>query len=232
MAIEHLSGKMIVLDGIDGAGKSTHATWIVDWLRQHMRKRDHCNCKDVLMTREPGGTKFSEALRDIIFNWKMTKEAETLLMFAARHQHLLDVIFPALKRGTWIVCDRFTDATFAYQGAGKGVNMNFLSFLESYLQSEWSPDLVILFDLPVNIAMQRCMKRKQRMSNLLNIPTDRFEDEDLVFFEKVRAEYLKRARENPKRYFVIDAAQNIQFIRSKITSKLKEIFNSYYMNEC
>lgn len=215
---EKLLGKMIVLDGIDGAGKSTHMSWIVDWLRQNIRKRtlliNDSEILEVVMTREPGGTVIGETLREIVLHQEMTSEVESLLIFAARQQHLRELIFPALKRGAWIVCDRFTDSTFAYQGFGKRVNMDFLRFLEFHVQGDWYPDLTILFDLPVELAMNRRMKRES--SN-----QDRFEDQNQVFYERVRQGYLDRALKFPGRYIVVNAMQSIPQIQYQISCALK-----------
>lgn len=228
----NLTGKMIVLDGIDGSGKTTHVSWIVDWLREHAKKKslqvNGLEFQNAITTREPGGTQFGEILREIILHQDMTKEAETLLMFASRHQHLLELVFPALKRGVWVICDRFTDSTFAYQGIAKGVDLTFLKLLESYIQSNWYPDLTILFDLPVHVAIERRSKRKlsQSTADLSDTSSsigDRFETQDQIFFERVRQGYLYRSAMFPDRYLVIDAMQNVDLIRRQITFALEKL---------
>ena len=175
---------------MDGAGKSTHLAWFADTLRQRGI--------EVLVTREPGGTPLGERLREILLNQPMHAETEAMLMFAARFEHIEQVIKPALKRGTWVVSDRFSDASFAYQGGGRGVALAKLEQLERWVHQDLQPDLTLLFDIPVEVA-------RQRLSN--NITLDRFEQEKADFFEKVRQAYLERYRKYPQRFALIDAAQ-------------------------
>ncbi len=182
--------KFITFEGVDGAGKSTHLTWFAEALR----KRG----KEVLVTREPGGTPLGECLRDILLNQPMHAETEALLMFAARLEHIEQVIKPALQRGTWVVSDRFSDASFAYQGGGRGVKVAKLEQLECWVHENFQPDLTLLFDLPIEVARQRLSK---------NTTLDRFEQEKDSFFEKVRQAYLERCKKHPDRIMLIDAAQ-------------------------
>ena len=182
--------KFITFEGVDGAGKSTHLAWFAEALR----KRG----KEVLVTREPGGTPLGECLRDILLNQPMHAETEALLMFAARFEHIEQVIKPALQRGTWVVSDRFSDASFAYQGGGRGVKLAKLEQLECWVHENFQPDLTLLFDLPVEVARQRLSK---------NATLDRFEQEKDIFFEKVRQAYLERRKKHPDRFVLIDAAQ-------------------------
>jgi dTMP kinase len=195
--------KFITFEGVDGAGKSTHLTWFADALR----KRG----KEVLVTREPGGTPLGESLRDILLNQTMHAETEALLMFAARFEHVEQVIKPALKRGTWVVSDRFSDASFAYQGGGRGINVAKLEQLECWVHENFQPDLTLLFDLPVEVARQRLSK---------NITLDRFEQEKDSFFEKVRQAYLERQKKHPKRFVLIDAAQTSELVKANLESSL------------
>lgn len=199
-------GKFITLEGIDGAGKSTHLSWIAEQLRGH-----HL---EVVMTREPGGTPLGEKLRDVVLKQAMHPETETLLMFAARREHLDKVIIPALMHGAWVVSDRFSDASFAYQGGGRGLESDKLEILEQWVQQGLQPDLTLLFNVPVAIC-------KQRLSG--NARFDRFEREQEIFFENVRSAYLKRAARYPKRFRVIDATQSIE----QVNKQLQDIITSF-----
>ena len=191
--------KFITFEGVDGAGKSTHLVWFADTLRQRGL--------EVLVTREPGGTPLGERLREILLNQPMHAETEALLMFAARLEHIEQVIKPALQRGTWVVSDRFSDASFAYQGGGRGVPLVKLEQLERWVHEGLQPDLTLLFDIPVEIA-------RQRLSN--NLTLDRFEQEQSDFFERVRAAYLRRVQQNLQRYAVIDAAQPLEIVKQQL----------------
>ncbi len=182
--------KFITFEGVDGAGKSTHLAWFADTLRTRG--------VDVLVTREPGGTPLGERLREILLTQPMQAETEALLMFAARMEHIELVIKPALRRGTWVVSDRFSDASFAYQGGGRGVPTEQLEQLEHWVQEGFQPDLTLLFDIPIEVA-------RQRLSN--NATLDRFEQEQGGFFEKVRQAYLDRCRKTPRRFALIDASK-------------------------
>jgi dTMP kinase len=195
-----MRGKFITLEGIDGAGKSTHHAWLVDRLKRSGR--------DIVATREPGGTPLGEKLRTLLLSESMHLETEALMMFAARREHLDKLILPALEKGQWVVSDRFTDATYAYQGGGRGLPREKLDVLERWVQGEFQPDLTLLFDLPTEIAYERLAKTG-------NNP-DRFEQEARQFFEKVRAAYLKRAAEHPERIRVIDARLSLESIQKQL----------------
>lgn len=199
-------GKFITLEGVDGAGKSTHLTW----LAAHLRERGHT----LLVTREPGGTPLGEKLREILLSQPMHLETEALLMFAARREHLDKVIQPALEQGNWVISDRFTDASFAYQGGGRGLSEDKLRELECWVQGELQPDLTLLFDVPVEVS-------RQRLAN--NATLDRFEQEQQEFFQRVRDSYLRRADQFPQRFRVIDATRSL----GEIQNKLEEIISSY-----
>jgi dTMP kinase len=187
-----MPGKFITLEGIDGAGKSSHLAWIGERLREAGR--------EVVVTREPGGTPLGEKLRDILLRDAMDAGTETLLMFAARQEHLARVVRPALARGAWVVSDRFTDATFAYQGSGRGFPVDKLRVLEAWVQDGLQPDLTLYFDLPVSTG-------QARLRSAAGAP-DRFEREDPAFHERVRAAYLARARQFPERFRIIDAGKS------------------------
>ena len=178
-------GKFITLEGIDGAGKSTHVGSIADFLRGRG--------KDVVITREPGGTSLGEKLRELVLSQPMDVETETLLMFAARSEHIAQVIVPALSAGRWVISDRFTDATYAYQGAGREMPAERIAALERWVHGGLQPDLTLVFDAPVEVALSRLTKAR----------TDRFEREDRGFFERVRAAYLERVGSDPRRMRVI-----------------------------
>jgi len=195
-----MTGKFITLEGVDGAGKSTHLGWLVDYLRMQGRA--------VVQTREPGGTPLGEKLREILLHDAMHLETEALLMFAARREHLERVIRPAVARGDWVVCDRFTDASFAYQGGGRGLPFEKLVGLENWVQAGMQPDLTLLFDLPVDIAAQRMAGAARTL--------DRFEQEQVDFHERVRAAYLARAAQAPQRMKVIDSRQSIDAIQHQL----------------
>ena len=184
-------GRFISFEGIDGAGKSTQHAWLADYLRGQGRS--------VVATREPGGTPLGEKLRALLLAEPMHLETEALLMFAARREHVAQVIEPALARGDWVVCDRFVDASFAYQGGGRGLSWEKLEDLEEWVLGDLQPDLTLIFDAPVAIAQQRL---HAATSN-----PDRFEQEQAAFFERVRAAYLRIASENPDRVRLIDATQ-------------------------
>jgi len=194
-------GFFISFEGIDGAGKSTH----LEAFTNHLRK--HYPDKEVVLTREPGGTTLGEKLRDLLLQEPMHIETEALLMFAARREHLAQLIEPALKAGKIVVTDRFTDASFAYQGGGRGLDLSKLNALERLVQgrgdSLFQPDITFLFDLPGSVAEERRSKART---------PDKFEKLDLAFFEKVRNEYLRRAKADPQRFILIDAMQTPEAI--------------------
>lgn len=197
--------KFITFEGVDGAGKSTHLAWFADALRQRGI--------DLLVTREPGGTPLGERLREILLNQPMHAETEALLMFAARCEHVEQVIRPALQRGTWVISDRFSDASFAYQGGGRGVALAKLEQLEQWVHADLQPDLTLLFDIPIEVA-------RQRLAN--NISLDRFEQEQGSFFEKVRQAYLARSQKTPARFAVIHAEKT----RDEVQASLQHIVSS------
>jgi len=206
-----MQGKFITLEGGEGAGKSTNISFIQDYLQQ----RDI----EVVLTREPGGTALSEQIREILLDHKqdnMNSDTELLLMFAARAQHLAEVIRPALQAGRWVICDRFTDATYAYQGGGRGIATARIAQLEQWVQGELRPDMTLIFDLPVQTGLERAGNRSS---------PDRFEQEDLAFFERVRATYLQRAAQHPARYAVIDANQALVQVQQQITAVLGKLLD-------
>lgn len=190
-------GRFISLEGLDGAGKSTHLTWLVDTLRA----QGHT----VVQTREPGGTPLGEKLRALLLADPMHLETEALLMFAARREHIAQVIEPALARGDWVVCDRFTDASFAYQGGGRGLARKKLEILEDWVQAGLQPNLTLLFDVSTELARSRVTGMGRDL--------DRFEREQAEFFERVRTEYLARAAESKGRVRVIDASRSMELIK-------------------
>jgi dTMP kinase len=196
-------GKFITFEGIDGAGKTTHLAWFRDRLEQKVAPTG----RTVVMTREPGGTKLGESLREILLHQPMDLETEALLMFAARREHLAEVIEPALARGDWVLSDRFTDATFAYQGGGRGLPRDKLEALERWVQGGFQPDLTILFDVPTDTASERRSAARD---------PDRFESESEAFFQRTRAEYLRRVEEAPYRFAVIDSTLSIPHIQKQL----------------
>ncbi|SDB95574.1 dTMP kinase [Paraburkholderia lycopersici] len=196
-------GRFITFEGIDGAGKTTHLAWFRDQLAQKLAPSG----RTVVMTREPGGTPLGESLREILLHQPMDLETEALLMFAARREHLAKVIEPALARGDWVLSDRFTDATFAYQGGGRGLPRDKLETLERWVQGGFQPDLTVLFDLPPGTASERRGAARE---------PDRFESETDAFFMRTRAEYLRRAEEAPYRFSIIDSSQSVDAIRKKL----------------
>lgn len=191
------NGRFITFEGIDGAGKSTH----VEWFAQRLRARG----VEVLVTREPGGTPLAERLRTLLLTEPMSIDAETLLMFAARKEHLDQLIRPALARGAWVVCDRFTDSTYAYQGGGRGVDPSRIAALEDWVHAGLQPDRTYLFDLPPELAAQRRAAARD---------ADRFEAEDLAFFERVRAAYLHRRDQSNSRMLLVDGRQTIPEVQN------------------
>ncbi|MBA3695636.1 MAG: dTMP kinase [Methylotenera sp.] len=188
-----MTGRFITLEGMDGAGKSTHIPTIIQVLE--------ARGIEVVSTREPGGTKLGERLRELLLHETMHAETETLLMFAARREHIATVIEPALARNAYVLSDRFTDATYAYQSGAKGVDINKIQTLETWVQVILQPDITLLFDVPVEVSMQRLA--------LARAP-DKFERETAEFFTRIRQAYLRRAEENPARFRVIDANQPLE----------------------
>ncbi|WP_087668336.1 dTMP kinase [Caballeronia humi] len=202
-------GKFITFEGIDGAGKTTH----LDWFRGRLEARVAASGRSVVMTREPGGTALGETLRGILLNQPMDLETEALLMFAARREHLAQVIEPALARGDWVLSDRFSDATFAYQGGGRGLPRDKLEALERWVQGGFQPDLTVLFDVPTATASER--------RGAARAP-DKFESESEAFFNRTRDEYLRRAEESPERFVIVDATRSI----GEIQKVLEEVVAS------
>lgn len=200
-------GKLVTLEGVDGSGKSTH----LEFVEQLLRNRGH----RVRRTREPGGTPLAEALRRLVLETPMGSECEVLLMFAARADHVRRLIQPELEAGTWIVCDRFTDATFAYQGAGKGVSTELIRSLAAATHPGLWPDRTLVFDCPFEVASSRLEGAGRKM--------DRFESEDRAFFERVRGAYLDAARKEAQRIRVIDASKPLENVKQQIEESISTI---------
>jgi dTMP kinase len=203
-----MRGRFITLEGSEGSGKSTNLAHIRSFLENIGIK--------VRVTREPGGTQIGEQIRSLLLdhrNGEMHADTELLLMFAARAQHIHQVIRPALAAGEWVLCDRFTDATYAYQGGGRGIPDTRIGALETWVQAELQPDLTLILDLPCEIGLQRASERGQ---------PDRFEREKLNFFERVRAAYLARARLTPGRYRLIDASRPLEEVKQQLNGVLAD----------
>jgi dTMP kinase len=196
---EHQPGLFISFEGIDGAGKSTHISFVQEALAQRGIQ--------VISTREPGGTPLGEALRALLLKEKMHLETEALLMFASRREHIAQVIQPALDNGTWVISDRFTDATFAYQGGGRKLDLSKLNALEQWVHPHLQPDLTLLFDVPIEVARTRLDATRT---------LDKFEQEKSDFFNDTRNEYLRRAAEFPQRFKVIDSTRSIEIIQQEL----------------
>lgn len=199
-----MRGRFITFEGIDGAGKSTQHAWLV----AHLRALGH----EVVATREPGGTPLGEKLRELLLAQPMHIETEALLMFAARREHMAQVIEPALARGAWVICDRFVDASFAYQSGGRGLAWEKIAALRDWTLGDLQPDITFIFDVPVTIAQERLAKTSNQ--------PDRFEQEKAAFFERVRAAYHRIAAENPHRVTVIDATQSPEFINKSLEKSI------------
>ena len=203
--MNHL-GKFITLEGVDGAGKTSHIEFIKEYLK---------NLKlNFIMTREPGGTELGEKLREILLHDEMTPKTETILMFAARNEHIEKVIRPGLTSGAIVISDRFTDASYAYQSGGKGVEDEAIDVLKDLVQKNLQPDLTFLFDLPVEVSIKRLKKTRK---------LDKFEKEEKDFHENVRKKYLMIAKNNPKRFSVLNSEKSIEEIQSQIEIKLDEL---------
>jgi len=206
MAVER-RGCLITVEGVEGVGKSTN----IDFIQRHLQSLN----REVVLTREPGGTTLGEELRRLLLDHRregMVPDAELLMIFAARAEHLARVIRPALEAGRWVVCDRFTDATYAYQGGGRGIAAARIAVLEEWVQGELRPDLTLILDAPVEIGLRRAEGRKGE--------ADRFEKEDAAFFDRVRQDYLKRARDQAQRYRVIDAGRDLSVVQTQIAAVL------------
>lgn len=203
-------GKFLTLEGSEGAGKSTNIAFIAEYLTSQG--------KEVVVTREPGGTQIGEAVRGILLNKDYTAmhpDTELLLMFAARAQHLREKILPALTQGKWVISDRFTDASYAYQGAARNMGFERIAEIENWVQQGFAPDCTFVLDLPIDIGMQRVKIRGGE--------TDRFEAEKQAFFETVRNAYLHRAALAPERYAVIDASQSLQAVQAQLSKVLDRL---------
>ncbi|MET0004776.1 MAG: dTMP kinase [gamma proteobacterium symbiont of Ctena orbiculata] len=205
-------GRFITVEGGEGAGKSSNLAFIQSLIETAG--------KQVLFTREPGGTPLGEAIRELLLGHKhtgMADDTELLLMFAARAEHLQQKILPALERGIWVLCDRFTDASFAYQGAGRGLSLEKIAKLQQFVQGTLRPDLTLLLDVPVDTGLQRAGKRSE---------PDRFESENRDFFEKVRAGYLQIATQEPDRVQVIDASPALEMVQDQIKTVVQHYLES------
>jgi dTMP kinase len=201
-----MRGKFITLEGTDGAGKSTHIPFIVSLLQSRGF--------EVVSTREPGGTPLGEKLRELLLHHDMHPETETLLMFAARREHIAQVIEPALARGAYVLSDRFTDASFAYQCGGRGVPVDKVSLLEEWVQGLLQPDATLLFDVPVAVSTQRLASARA---------PDKFERESADFFMRIREAYLARATQNPQRFYLIDANRPIENVQNSLELVMSSI---------
>lgn len=200
-----MTAKFITLEGMDGAGKSTHIPTIIEMLQARGR--------EVVSTREPGGTALGERLRELLLHETMHAETETLLMFAARREHIANVIQPALERGAYVLSDRFTDATFAYQSGAKGVSADKVEILEKWVQGDLQPDITLLFDVPVEISIARLAGARS---------PDKFERESAEFFARIRNAYLERASRNPQRFRIIDASRSLE----EVAKTVKDIIST------
>jgi len=201
-----MKGKFITVEGIEGVGKTTN----IDFIHQQLQAAG----RDVVLTREPGGTPLAEAIRGLLLDpayTGMDSTCELQLMFAARAEHLAKVVWPALDQGQWVLCDRFTDATYAYQGGGRGIDSGVIARLEELVQGDFRPDLTLLLDVPVEIGLARAGKRGA---------LDRFEQEKVEFFERVRNAYLEMAQRSPGRYRVIDASLPLNDVQNQIAATL------------
>ena len=201
-----MQGKFITFEGIDGAGKSTHIGFVTDYLAQRG--------KNVVSSREPGGTPLGEKLRDLLLHEKMHLETEALLMFASRREHIAQVIAPNLAQGNWVLSDRFTDASFAYQSGGRGLDMAKLDTLEAWVHPHLQPDLTLLFDVPLEVARKRLNATRT---------LDKFEREQSDFFARCRAEYLRRAEQFPERIVIFDSSLSIDAIQAQLKPVLEKL---------
>jgi dTMP kinase len=201
-------GRFITLEGGEGAGKSTNLAYV----QRHLEQAG----LDIMVTREPGGTVLGERIRALLLDpdSKIQVDTELLLMFAARAQHLHEKVFPALERGTWVLCDRFTDATYAYQGGGRGLDERRIEILEQWVQSGFQPYMTLLFDIPVETGLERAGRRGK---------LDRFEQEKETFFNNVRQNYLYRAGKHPERFRIIDAGQELAAVQRQLDVVIAEL---------
>lgn len=203
-------GKFITIEGGEGVGKTTNIQYIQTLLAERGIK--------TLVTREPGGTPLAEEIREVLIanrEERVVSETELLLMFAARAQHLNELILPNIEQGIWVISDRFTDATYAYQSGGRGVAAEKVALLESFVQGDFRPDLTLLLDAPIEVGMQRARDRGK---------LDRFEEEQVEFFEKVRDNYLNRAKQAPERFKIVNAAQELAGVQAAIKTEFDKLF--------
>jgi dTMP kinase len=201
-----MKGKFITVEGIEGVGKTTN----IEFIHQQLQAAG----RDVVLTREPGGTPLGEAIRGLLLDpayTGMDSTCELQLMFAARAEHLARLVWPALEKGQWVLCDRFTDATYAYQGGGRGIDTHIIARLEELVQGDFRPDLTLLLDVPVEVGLARAGKRGA---------LDRFEQEKVGFFERVRSAYLDMAKCYPERYRIIDASQPLEAVQQQLAAML------------
>ena len=200
-------GLFITVEGVDGAGKSTAMAWLAEQIAAQ---------RTTVLSREPGGTPLGERLRELLLHEAMDLETETLLMFAARREHIAQVILPALARGEVVISDRFTDATFAYQGGGRGVAFDKITQLERWVQGDLQPDFTLLFDVPLDVARARLTQRAAQMQEAL----DKFEQESFGFFKRTREAYLQRAEQSPQRMAVIDSTRSLDEVKAQIRAAI------------
>ena len=208
-----MTGKFITVEGIEGVGKTTN----IDFVRTRLEAAGI----DVVVTREPGGTRLGEAIRGLLLDPKYTgmdPACELQLMFAARAEHLASVVWPALEKGRWVLCDRFTDATYAYQGGGRGIDTARIAQLEQWVQGGFRPDLTLLLDVPVEIGLARANNRSA---------PDRFEQEKVEFFERVRQGYLEMSKQHADRYRVIDASLPLDEVQQQLAGTLEEMLQGF-----
>lgn len=204
-----MKGCFITIEGIEGVGKTTNIEFVKSWLTQHSI--------DFISTREPGGTELGEQLRELLLHGgSVCSESELLMMFAARAQHLEQVIKPAIEKGQWVICDRFTDSTYAYQGGGREMNIDIIAQLENIVHGDFQPHLTLLLDAPVEVGRERASKRSA---------ADRIEAENLAFFNRVRDVFLSRARQL-KRFTVVDATQSLDMVQSDVQQCLQTLLDS------
>lgn len=205
-------GRFITIEGTEGVGKTTNIEFIRDWLQKAGI--------ELVQTREPGGTPLAEDIRELLLavrDEKVDETAELLLMFAARSQHFNQKILPALQRGSWVLCDRFTDATYAYQGGGRGIDVERIALLEEFVLGGVRPDMTLILDIDVAVGLERASKRAA---------LDRFENEQIEFFQRVRGAYQERARQAPERYRIVDAGQSLSAVQSDIADVLQGLYGS------
>ena len=206
MPITNHKGLFITFEGVEGAGKTTNIDYIAEKIKS--------SGQPIILTREPGGTTLGEEIRALLISKdlpEMHPDTELLLMFAARAEHLQKVILPALNEGKWVLCDRFTDASYAYQGAGRGIDTKKVALLEDMVQGTLRPDITLLFDLDAEIGLARAQSRGE---------TDRFEQQHIDFFNRVRAQYLSMAKSDPERYFIINAQYELNVVQQQIDELL------------